>query len=156
MGDFPARPLTEAALEQIRALPVNELAASATSTDFRTIDARLAVRRTWANGWGAGAFLAAKLGTGRPQGSAGVEVTKKLGLFGIGRKPAMNPMYRAMIGGVVRVIAPFLVSQGLDLDNDKLEHTIETLVLVGSVVWSLIQKRRVDRKIAKAAATGLK
>lgn len=66
-------PITQSAIDQVRELPENELAVSATTDDLRHVDATVAVQKTWSNGFGLGGWAAAKFGAGKPKGSAGVE-----------------------------------------------------------------------------------
>lgn len=146
-------PLTKAAIDQAKNLPTNELTAGATTTDFKTIDATVGVQKRWTNGWGVGAFLAAKIGTGRPQGSAGVLVTKKLGL--LGGVAFMNPMYKAMIAGVARTILAAAAVKGIQLDNELVEAAVQAAVVAAVAGWSVYQKFKVDRKLKKVAATGV-
>jgi len=87
-------PLTQAAIEKAKSFPANQLELDVATTDFRTVDATFGVRKTWRNGWGAGAWVGAKLGAGKPIGSAGVSVTKTLGL--LERADAMNWLQRTL------------------------------------------------------------
>lgn len=75
-------PLTQAAIDKVKTLPENQLAIDAATSDFKTVDLTVGVKRKWSNGWGAGAWIGAKLGSSKPIGSAGVTVTKTLGLLG--------------------------------------------------------------------------
>lgn len=81
MADQGPGPLTQAAIDKARSLPGNQLEVDAGTSDFRTVDLTVGVKKTWRNGWGVGAWVGAKLGAGKPQGSAGVTVTKSLGLL---------------------------------------------------------------------------
>jgi hypothetical protein len=67
----------------------------------------------------------------------------------------MNPMIRAMIGGVCRILIPFAAAKGIDLDNAKLESAIEGGVLALMCAFSIYQKWKVSARIEKAKATGL-
>lgn len=71
-------PITKSALEHVRTLPENELTTTATTDDFKTADVGVSLQKTWRNGWGFGWWGKAKLGAGKPQGSTGIEVKKKL------------------------------------------------------------------------------
>lgn len=75
-------PLTQAAIDKAKALPDNRVEVGAGTSDFRSVDLTVGVKKTWRNGWGAGAWVGAKLSSGKPTGSAGVTVTKSLGLLG--------------------------------------------------------------------------
>lgn len=85
-------PLTQAAIDKAKTLPDNQLAIDAGTSDFRTVDASIGLKKTWRNGWGAGMWIGAKIGAGKPVGSAGVTVTKTLGL--LGGVPEMNWLQR--------------------------------------------------------------
>jgi hypothetical protein len=67
----------------------------------------------------------------------------------------MNPMVKAMIGGVVRVLVPWLLAKGISIDNERLEDAIDGAAVAFAVAWSIYQKFRVDRKLKKVAATGV-
>lgn len=75
-------PLTQAAIDKARSLPDNKLEAGVGTTDFKSVDLTVGVKKTWRNGWGAGVWLGAKVGAGKPIGSAGVTVSKTFGLLG--------------------------------------------------------------------------
>jgi hypothetical protein len=75
-------PLTQAAIDKAKSLPDNQLDLGAGTTDFRSVDLTVGVRKTWRNGWGAAWWIGAKIGAGKPTGSTGVTVTKSLGLLG--------------------------------------------------------------------------
>lgn len=74
-------PLTQAAIDKAKSLPPNQIDIGAGTSDFRSVDLTVGVKKNWRNGWGAGAWVGAKLGLGKPIGSAGVTVTKTLGLL---------------------------------------------------------------------------
>jgi hypothetical protein len=74
-NSLPRKTLAEQALDQ---LPENELHGKAVTEDGRTVDAKVSVQKTWANGWGLGTFVMGTFGKGRkPEGAAGIEVKKK-------------------------------------------------------------------------------
>lgn len=75
-------PLTQAAIDKAKSLSDNQLDFGAGTTDFQSVDLTFGVKKTWRNGWGAGAWIGAKIGSGKPIGSAGVTVSKRLGLLG--------------------------------------------------------------------------
>lgn len=153
-GSIGPGPLTQAAIDQAKNLPENSLTAGVTTTDFKTADARVEVQKKWTNGWGVGAFISAKIaGATRPQGSAGVVVTKKLGL--LGGLAGMNPMYKAMAASLARVLLIVFSLTGIELDNESLEKAIETAIIAGVAAWGVYQKFKVDRKLKKVAATGV-
>ena len=69
--------LSEQAVKHAKELPVNEGRVTASTDDFKTVDATIGVQRTWSNGFGIGAWVGAKFGAGKPQGSAGVDARFK-------------------------------------------------------------------------------
>ncbi len=66
----------------------------------------------------------------------------------------MNPFVKAAIKGVARTFGAYLASKAINVDNDMLELTLETLVVLAIAGWSVYDKKQTDRKIEKAAATG--
>jgi tagatose-1,6-bisphosphate aldolase len=66
----------------------------------------------------------------------------------------MNPVLKAAIGGVARAIGAYAAGKSINLDNEALEFALEAVVVGLIAGWSVWQKRRADRKLKQAAATG--
>ena len=64
----------------------------------------------------------------------------------------MGPAQRAMAFGVVRWLMAVGGMYGIDLPVDALEPFVNGTFVIVPLVWSVIQKRNVDRKIKSLQA----
>ncbi|CAB4187502.1 hypothetical protein UFOVP1601_35 [uncultured Caudovirales phage] len=67
----------------------------------------------------------------------------------------MSGLLPAISGGVVRALMAFAAGHGIELGNDQAETIVQSLLAIGSVVWTIVQKVRSDQKVKHAAATGI-
>lgn len=67
----------------------------------------------------------------------------------------MTGLLPAISGGVARALMAFAAGYGVDLGNEQAETIVNALLAVGSVLWTVVQKIRADRKVKQAAATGI-
>lgn len=64
----------------------------------------------------------------------------------------MNPVQKAMIGGVVRWALGILGTYGVELGNDQIEQVVNAALIIVPLVWSLRHKLKVNEKILKVSA----
>ena len=64
----------------------------------------------------------------------------------------MNPMYKAQIFAVIRWAMAGLGWTGVELGDPQLNTLIDAALIALPLVWSLVQKWRVNRKIQEARA----
>ena len=64
----------------------------------------------------------------------------------------MNPMVQAMAGSLVRALMMFAGAQGIELGNEQAETIVNAILVIGSVGWSLVHKKKVDQAIKEAKA----
>ncbi|CAB4200596.1 hypothetical protein UFOVP1341_48 [uncultured Caudovirales phage] len=55
----------------------------------------------------------------------------------------------------MRALMAFAAGHGIELGNDQAETIVQSLLAIGSVVWTIVQKVRSDQKVKHAAATGI-
>lgn len=67
----------------------------------------------------------------------------------------MSSLLPAIGGGLARAVMMFAAGYGVDLGNEQAETIANGLLGAGSVIWTVVQKMRTDRKIKQAAATGI-
>lgn len=67
----------------------------------------------------------------------------------------MNPLVTAFIGAAVRWLVTALASRGVAVSNDEASQAIYGLIAIGTLLWSLRQKKQTDAKIKEVAATGV-
>ena len=67
----------------------------------------------------------------------------------------MSGLLPAISGGVVRALMAFAAGHGIELGNDQAETIVQSLLAIGSVGWTIVQKVRSDRTVKHAALTGI-
>ena len=65
----------------------------------------------------------------------------------------MNPMYKAQLFAVIRALMLAAGASGqVNISNTDLDTLVNAALIAGSVIWSLVQKWRVNRKLQEARA----
>ena len=64
----------------------------------------------------------------------------------------MNPLAKAWIGGIVRAGLVYLGAKGVNFGDSSVDQLVDAVLVVGPVIWSIVQKVRTHNTIADAKA----